>query len=314
MPLAVVAVGGNALIRDSSLQSVADQYTASVEMMRHITTMIQEGWDVVVTHGNGPQVGFNLRRSELANKHDGLHSVPLDSCVADTQGSIGYMFQQVLKNEFVLRGMDKESVTLVTRVLVDRNDPAFESPTKPIGSFMTEEEALKKQKEEGWTVIEDAGRGWRRVVASPVPEGVLEENAIKTLASQGFVVVAAGGGGIPVYRRKDGIVAGIEAVIDKDYVSALLASRLEADLLVISTGVEKVALNFGKPNETKLDRMTVEEAERYLKEGHFAAGSMGPKIEAILHYLQNGGKRALITSPEKLTDSVSGSGGTEVVA
>lgn len=313
MPLAVVAVGGNALIKDASCQTVADQYTASVETMRHVTTMIQNGWDVVVTHGNGPQVGFILRRSELACKLDGLHSVPLDSCGADTQGSIGYIFQQVLRNEFVMRGMDKESVTVVTRVLVDKNDPAFKSPSKPIGSFMSEEEAIKRKKEEGWIVVEDSGRGWRRVVPSPEPVEILEENAIEALVDRGFVVIAAGGGGIPVYRRGDGIIAGLEAVIDKDLASALLANRLNADLLVISTGVDQVALNFGKPNQENVEKMSVKDARQYLDEGHFAPGSMAPKIQAVIRYLDNGGKRAIITSPEKLADAVVGNAGTEVL-
>ena len=313
MPLAVVAVGGNALIKDASCKTVADQYSASLETMRHITTMIQKGWDVVVTHGNGPQVGFILQRSELGVKHAGLHCVPLDSCGADTQGAIGYIFQQVLKNEFALRGMDKESVTVVTRVLVDKQDPAFKNPSKPIGSFMSGEEAEKRKHDEGWDVVEDAGRGWRRVVASPQPIEILEENAIKTLARSGFVVVAVGGGGIPVYRRPDGIVAGLEAVIDKDLASALLANKIEADLLVISTAVEKVSLNFGKPNQKDLDTLTVSEAKKYMDEGHFAAGSMGPKIKAVIDYINKGGKKAIITSPEKVADAVDGKAGTVIL-
>lgn len=313
MPLAVVAVGGNALIRDKNHKSIPDQYSAAVETMKHITTMIERGWEVIITHGNGPQVGFILLRSDLAYKQSGLHNVPLDSCGADTQGAIGYIFQQVLKNEFIRRNINKNSVTVVTRVLVDKSDPAFENPSKPIGSFMTKEEADKMVNEEGWVVVEDAGRGYRRVVPSPEPREIIEEKAIETLAKQGFVVVAVGGGGIPVYKREDGIIAGLEAVIDKDFASSLLATKLHADLLIISTAVNKVCLNYGQPDEKELDSINIEQAKQYIQQGHFAPGSMLPKIKAIIQYIENGGKKAIITSPSAICDSLDGKNGTEII-
>jgi carbamate kinase len=309
--IAVVAVGGNSLIKDAEHRTVPDQYAAAAESMRHIADMVAAGWRVVVTHGNGPQVGFILRRSELS-RHE-LHEVPLDSCGADTQGAIGYMFQKALRNEFRARGLPRQAVTLVTQVLVDAADPAFQKPSKPIGSFMGEAEARQLMAKEGWTIMEDAGRGWRRVVASPKPQAIVERDAIQTLLDQDFVVIAVGGGGIPVVQQPDGSLAGVEAVIDKDYASALLAGSLPAELFVISTAVEKVALNFNKPNQRWLDRLTLAEARQYLEEGHFHKGSMGPKIEAIASYLERGGQRALITNPENLGRALTGETGTWVV-
>ena len=252
-----------------------------------------------------------LLRAELAKKI-GLHDVPLDSCGADTQGAIGYFFQQILRNEFVERNINKEAVTVVTMVLVDKDDPAFNNPTKPIGRFMDKEKALEKEKEDGWNIVEDAGRGYRRVVPSPDPKEIVEEKAIETLVNQGFVVIAVGGGGIPVYKDENGMYAGIEAVIDKDLASALLAKNIKADLLMISTSIDKVCLNFGKPGEKTLDSMTLEEAIRYKKEGHFAPGSMLPKIEAVIRYLESGGKKAIITSPDNIEDALKGKKGTTI--
>ena len=309
--LAVVAVGGNALIKDKNHQTVPDQYQAAAETMKHIASMIIDGWDVVVTHGNGPQVGFILRRSELAS-HE-LHEVPLDYCGADTQGAIGYMFQQALHNEFRLRGIDKQAATVVTQTIVDRNDPAFQHPTKPIGSFMDEVAAKEKMAKEGWTMVEDAGRGWRRVVPSPIPQTIVEADAIRSLIDQGFVVVAVGGGGIPVMQLENGDLTGVEAVIDKDFGSAILASMINADLFLISTAVEKVAINFNKPDQKWLDTMTVAEARAYLAEGQFAKGSMLPKIEAILKFMDKGGKKALITDPEHIKDALEGKTGTWIL-
>lgn len=309
--LAVVAVGGNALIKDKNHQSVPDQFDAAAETMGHIATMIEEGWDVVVTHGNGPQVGFILRRSEIAS-HE-LHEVPLDYCGADTQGSIGYMFQQALHNVFLHRGIDKVPATVVTQTIVDANDPAFKNPTKPIGSFMDEAQAKEKMAKEGWTMVEDAGRGWRRVVASPIPQTIVEAPAIRSLIDKGFVVIAVGGGGIPVMQKENGELVGVEAVIDKDFGSALLASMLEADLFLISTAVEKVAINFNKPDQKWLDTLTVAEAKQYITEGQFAKGSMLPKIEAILKYFAKGGKKALITDPQHIKDALDGKTGTWIV-
>lgn len=309
--VAVVAVGGNSLIKDEKRKTIADQAAASAESMHHIADMIQQGWDVVVTHGNGPQVGYILRRSELS-RHE-LHEVPLDVCGADSQGSIGYMFQQALYREFRERGMDKKAVSVVTQTVVDKNDPAFKNPTKPIGSFMSEEMAKEREANEGWTVVEDAGRGWRRVVPSPLPARIVEADAIKNLIQAGFVVVGVGGGGIPVMEDQDGNLVGVEAVIDKDFGSALLANMINADLFIISTAVEKVALNFNKPNQQWLDCLTLEEAKQYAAEGHFAKGSMGPKIQAIIRFMENGGKRAIITNPENISRALRGETGTVIV-
>jgi len=306
--VAVVAVGGNSLITDDKHKAVGDQYLAACESMKHIAGMIEAGWDVIVTHGNGPQVGFILRRSELS-RHE-LHEVPLDSCGADTQGAIGYMFQKALRNEFKARGISKQAVTVVTQVLVDKNDPAFAKPSKPIGSFMSETDAKLKIAQEGWAMVEDAGRGWRRVVASPLPKQIVERTAIETLIQSGFTVVGVGGGGIPVVENEQGELVGVEAVIDKDYASSLLASSIQADLFVISTAVEKVALNYNKPNQQWLDRVTLAEARKYSDEGHFAKGSMGPKIQAILWFLERGGKQALITNPENIGRALAGETGT----
>ncbi len=309
--VAVVAIGGNSLIKDKNHQSVPDQYAAAHETCIHIAGMIEQGWDVAIGHGNGPQVGFILRRSELA-RHE-LHEVPLDFCGADTQGAIGYMLQQNLYNEFRRRGLNKQAATVVTQVLVDRNDPAFQNPSKPIGSFMDEAEALRRRETEGWDVVEDAGRGWRRVVASPLPVRVVERDAVKNLIDAGFVVITVGGGGIPVVEDEEGNLRGVAAVIDKDYASSLLATSIGADLFLISTAVEKVALNYGKPNQKWLDRITADEARGYMAEGHFAPGSMKPKIQAILWFLERGGKEAIITNPENIERALAGETGTHIV-
>jgi carbamate kinase len=309
--VAVVAVGGNSLIKDEAHKTIADQYAAAVESMHHIADMIAEGWDVVVTHGNGPQVGFILRRSELS-RHE-LHEVPLDYCGADSQGAIGYMFQRALHNEFLKRSMKKQAVTVVTQVVVDRNDEAFQNPSKPIGSFMKEDMAKEKAAKDKWSVVEDSGRGWRRVVASPIPVKIAEVDAIKSLIEKGFVVVGVGGGGIPVIEEANGDLTGVEAVIDKDFASSVLASLINADLFLISTAVEKVALNFKKPNQKLLDRMTLAEARKYVEEGHFAKGSMLPKIQAIIKFMEKGGKQALITNPENISRALKGETGTWIV-
>ncbi len=308
---AVVAIGGNSLIKDKQHQSVRDQYIAAGETCWHIASMIKDGWDVAIGHGNGPQVGFILRRSELA-AHE-LHEVPLDVCGADTQGAIGYALQQNLENDFMRLGMDKHAATVVTQVEVAADDPAFQNPSKPIGSYMDEETAKRRQQEDGWSVAEDAGRGWRRVVASPVPIRIVEEEAVKALVAAGQVVITVGGGGIPVVRNKDGNLEGVAAVIDKDLASALLANVLGADLLLISTAVEKVALNFGTPEQEWVDQMTLSEAKSYLAEGsHFAKGSMAPKIQAVIQYLEAGGKEAIITNPENVERALAGETGTRI--
>jgi len=309
--VAVVAIGGNSLIKDKDHRTVPDQFESTHETCVHIAGMIEQGWDVVITHGNGPQVGFILLRSELASNV--LHTVPLDSCGADTQGAIGYMIQQSLYNEFEKRGMKKQAATVVTQVVVGKDDPAFQNPSKPIGPFYEEGEAKKLGTERGWVVNDDAGRGWRRVVPSPIPLEIVERDAIKTLLEAGFVVIGVGGGGIPVVRDEDGSLRGVEAVIDKDYASGLLATSIQADLLLISTAVDQVALNFGQPGQRWLDKMTLAEAEQYLAEGHFAPGSMGPKIRASIKFLKEGGREALITSPENIERALAGETGTRIV-
>jgi carbamate kinase len=307
--VAVVAIGGNSLIKDSKHQTVEDQYLAARETSAHITAMIQQGWDVAVTHGNGPQVGFILRRSELA-RHE-LHEVPLDVCGADSQGAIGYALQQNLHNHFRRLGIQKQAATVVTQVEVAADDPAFANPTKPIGSYMDEAAAKKRRDDEGWAVMEDAGRGWRRVVASPLPRRIVEQDAVLHLIRAGFVVITVGGGGIPVVADREGNLRGVAAVIDKDYASSLLATVIAADLFLISTAVEKVAINFGTPDQEWVSRLTLAQAKQYQAEGrHFAKGSMAPKIQAIVWYLENGGKEALITNPENLERALAGETGT----
>jgi carbamate kinase len=312
--LAVVAIGGNSLIKDKAHQTVEDQYQAAKETTFHIADMIEQGWDVAIGHGNGPQVGFILRRSEIAAKVEGMHEVALDVCGADTQGAIGYALQQNLQNELYQRGVKKKVVTVITQVLVDKDDPAFKNPTKPIGGFMDEPEAMRRKQEQEWTVVEDAGRGWRRVVASPLPKEIVELETVETLLERGIITITVGGGGIPVIDPGDGNYRGTAAVIDKDFASSLLAQKIKADLFVISTAVEKVALNFGKPDEKWLDKMTLAEAKGYLAEGvHFAKGSMAPKIQAIIWFLENGGKQALITNPENIGRALKGETGTWIV-
>jgi len=312
--LAVVAIGGNSLIKDDKNVSVESQMEALRETSQHLVDMIEAGWDLAIGHGNGPQVGFILRRSEIAAKVEGMHEVPLDVCGADSQGAIGYELQQALRNEFFKRKINKKSCTIVTQVLVDQNDPAFQKPTKPIGSFMNEAEAKKREKEMGWSVVEDAGRGWRRVVPSPLPKEIVEFDSVKLLLDAGTVVITVGGGGIPVVDSGNGELRGTAAVIDKDFASSLLASSINADMFLIATAVEKVAINFGKPDQQWLDKMTLAEAKAYLEEGkHFAKGSMAPKIQAAIWYLENGGRLALITNPENIGRALKGETGTWIV-
>ncbi|MBI5535854.1 MAG: carbamate kinase [Deltaproteobacteria bacterium] len=309
--VAVVAVGGNSLISDTKHEDVASQVKAVEETCKHIANMVAEGWNVIVTHGNGPQVGFILRRNELAA--EAVHTTPLDVIGADTQGAIGYMICQALDNEFKRLKINKPTAAVVTQVVVDKEDAGFKNPTKGIGGFTTKEKAEVFAKE-GWVVKEDAGRGWRRLIGSPIPKRIVELDAIKKLIEAGFIVVGVGGGGIPVVEDESGNLKGAIAVIDKDRASALLASQLKADMLLISTAVDKVAINFNKPDQKWLDKLTVSEAKKYQAEGHFLAGSMGPKIEAILAFLAgNPNGKGLITKPESIVDALNGKTGTWIV-
>ncbi len=312
MPTAVIAIGGNSLIKDKDHQSVEDQYLAAGETDQNIAHLVAAGWDVAISHGNGPQVGFIMRRSELSR--DELHEIPMDVAGADTQGAIGYALQQNLVNDFRAMGIDKSVATIVTQVEVSADDPAMINPSKPIGTFLEEAEAKQRQEDEGWVVMEDAGRGWRRVVASPQPKRIVEIDVIRQLMDAGVVVICVGGGGIPVVADEKGDLYGVAAVIDKDLASALLASEINADLLIISTAVEKVALWFGTPEQVWVDSFTLAEVKQYLDDGgHFAEGSMAPKMRAVVQFLEAGGKEALITNPENLERALAGETGTRIV-
>ena len=312
MPTVVVAIGGNSLITDKEHQSVEDQYEAAGETDHHIAQLVKGGWDVAISHGNGPQIGFIMRRSELARGE--LHEVPMDVCGADTQGAIGYALQQNLINDFRAMDIDKQVATIVTQVEVAANDPAMLSPSKPIGTFLDEAEAARRREEEGWAVVEDAGRGWRRVVASPQPKRIVEIDVIRTLIEAGVVVICVGGGGIPVVADESGDLYGVAAVIDKDLASALLANEINADMLLISTAVEKVALNWGTPEQHWVDQLTLAEVKGHLAEGgHFAEGSMAPKMRAVVTFLEGGGREALITNPQNIERAMAGETGTRIV-
>jgi carbamate kinase len=310
--IAVVAVGGNALIRDDAHTALNDQYDAVCATAAHVADMVAAGWNVVVTHGNGPQVGFILRRSEIADGQ--VPTVPIRYAVGDTQGAIGFMFQNALGNELRGRGIDKHVVALVTQTLVDPHDPAFAHPDKPIGSFMQEDVARRFERELGWSVMQDSNRGWRRCVASPQPVAIVEAPIIARLAREGVLVIACGGGGIAVERAGNEL-RGVEAVVDKDRASALLAVELDAGLLMIPTGVERVAIRFGKPDQRWLERITVEQAQRYAADGEFGEGSMRPKIEALLTFVtRRRGGRGVITNPESIARALRGETGTWIEA
>lgn len=310
---AVVAIGGNALLQGGPGATIAEQFEAARALTEPLVQMLSEGWRVVVTHGNGPQVGFIKRRSDLvATLAPELPHLDLDMCVADSQGSIGYILASSLASRLRVVGEPERVAAVLTHTIVDRADPAFDRPTKPIGGFYTEAEAHRLAAEHGWTVSEDSGRGWRRVVPSPRPRRILEEVAIRSLVDDDVLVVAGGGGGIPLEELPGGGYQGVEAVIDKDFTSAHIAEALGAELLVITTGVAQVAVNFGRPNQRLLGQVEPAEARRHLADGQFPPGSMGPKIEAALEFLDAGGEQVLITAPDRLTDALAGATGTRI--
>jgi len=310
--LAVVAIGGNSITKPGQRGTVSEQFQNARETAGRIAGMVERGFDVAVTHGNGPQVGGILLRAEMAAHV--VPPIPLDSCVADTQGSMGYMLQQVLGAELRARGVDREVVTVVTQVVVDEDDPAFEHPTKPIGPFYTREEAERKRDEQGWDVVEDANRGWRRVVPSPIPRRIVEAQSIRSLIESGSIVIALGGGGVPVVEDERGELRGVEAVIDKDHASRLVGNSIGAQLLLISTGVEQVALHHGQDDEVKLPRLTVADARVYHDEGHFPPGSMGPKILAGIQFIEGGGEEVIVTAPDAIGRALDGETGTRMTA
>ncbi|MCK5155784.1 MAG: carbamate kinase [Spirochaetales bacterium] len=307
----VIAIGGNSLIEKTQDISVSSQFEAARRTAVHIVRLAAEGHRIIIAHGNGPQVGFVLRRSEFSRKI--LHTVPLDSCVADTQGAIGYNLQMAIYNEAKKIGIQIPAATIITQVEVNPHDPSFRSPTKPIGSFMNKEDAEYHRETDGWHIMEDAGRGYRRVVPSPFPISIIEIEIIKKLSGQGALVIAAGGGGIPVIKTDKGLLKGKEAVVDKDFSAALMAKELQADLFVISTAIDKVCINFGKDTERKLDRISCSEAEQYSNQGHFAPGSMLPKIKAVINFVSSTGNEGIITDPKHLYEAIYSNEGTHIV-
>ncbi|MFQ5963162.1 MAG: carbamate kinase [Candidatus Scalinduaceae bacterium] len=307
----VVALGGNALIQEGERGTIKEQFANTQKSIEGIIHCIQKGFDVVITHGNGPQVGNMLLMVELS--HDKVPQLPLGVCVADTEGSIGYMIQQTLVNRLQKERIKKSVVTILTQVIVDKDDHAFENPTKPIGPFFSEEEANMFSRERGWKMVEDSHRGYRRVVASPAPIKIVEDESVKRLLESGEIVIAAGGGGIPVILKDDGSLEGADVVIDKDLASYVLALDIKADYLIMLTGVENVYLNYGEPDQRPLDTITIEEAERYMAEGHFPPGSMGPKILAAINFLKGGGESSFITAIDKVKETIAGEAGTRIV-
>jgi carbamate kinase len=310
-PIVLVAMGGHAFMQPGEKGTIQDHERNAARIASLLMTLVERNYYICITHGNGPQVGSLLLQQELSGKE--VPALPLDVLVAMTEGSLGYVLQQALLNELGKRDTKRYVVTVVTQVVVDENDPAFQAPTKPIGPFLSREEAERRRDALGWKIKEDSGRGWRRLVPSPVPQKVIQRHMIRDAVRQGHIVVASGGGGIPVRKQADGQFAGVEAVIDKDLTSSVLASDVGAALLVILTAVPQVFVNFGKPQQRALGAVTLEEIEHLHAEGHFPSGSMGPKIEAVIRFLKAGGRRALITDPESLPQAIEGRAGTHFV-
>lgn len=308
----VVALGGNAIIKKGQEGTISEQFDNTMESMERILPLIKAGHRIIITHGNGPTVGHMMVRVEAGLER--APYVPLGICVADSQGGLGYMIELCLYNALLKAGIKKKIISLITPVLVSANDKSLQNPTKPIGSFYTEEEAKKMGKRhKDWTLKEDSGRGWRRVVASPIPQEIINKGVIKKMVDEGYVVIAAGGGGIPVIHRTDGTLKGIPAVIDKDRTAAILGRDVRADTLMILTAVDKVYLNYGSKKQKGLNKMTAGQAKRYLKDGHFPEGSMGPKIEAAVEFLEQGGKEVIICALEKADSALNGKAGTKIV-
>lgn len=308
---ALIAVGGNSLIRAGERGTLDEQMLNARATARSIAQMVKLGWQIVITHGNGPQVGAALLRSERAATEVYTHT--LDMCVATTQSEIGYILQRAMVHELKDIGLNNPVMTIPTMVRVDENDTAFQNPTKPIGPFYSKKIAEDKQRTLGWDIIEDAARGYRRVVASPDPKEILELDIIKNVLELGIITIALGGGGIPVIKRDNNIIIGSEAVIDKDRSSALLARGLDVDLFIISTDTDQVYLDYKKSNQKGISKATANEMEKYSQEGHFPPGSMGPKVESVIKFLRNGGKKAIITSYEYLMDALDGKAGTHII-
>jgi carbamate kinase len=307
----VIALGGNSIIPAGKQGTIEEQIELTNATMVHVADLIREGHMVVLTHGNGPVVGNIFLRSEMAK--DNIPPMPLDVCGADSEGGIGYMMQQSLRNKLRSMGIDKDVITIITQVVVDSADPAFENPTKPIGPYYTDEEAAYIAKAKGWTIIEDSGRGYRRVVPSPKPVEIVEFKAIKEAIDSGAIVIAVGGGGVPVVSDDAGDLHGVEAVIDKDRASSVLAGQIGADVLFLLTQVEKVALDFGKPGQKDLDVISIADARKYLEAGEFPPGSMGPKVESAIAFLEAGGGEVIITRPELLAEALKGKRCTRIV-
>lgn len=305
--IAVVAFGGNAILRGDQIGTIEEQEQNTYETCLNVLPLLERGYELIITHGNGPVVGNILQRNEAGWELYKIPKMPLDICVADSEGGMGYMIEMQMMNALNSNRLKKSVVTLITQVEIDKNDPAFKNPTKPIGKFYSEEEARVFQMEKGWIMKEDPKkRGWRRLVPSPKPVNILKKDLIRKLAEEGHIVIACGGGGIPVYRHPDGSLEAIEAVIDKDLASALLAKQINADAFYILTDVSKVSINFMKPNQVDLDTLSTEEARKYLEEGQFPAGSMGPKIEAAIEFVEATGNEMIITDARELHNPKSG--------
>jgi len=306
---AVLALGGNAIIKAGQKGEISEQFVNTRSSLGGVVELIKQGYLLAISHGNGPQVG-NLLLQQLAGIDKNVAPLPLGILNAATEGTMGYMIEQSLQNRLKISNINRNVMTIVSQVIVDKNDPSMKNPSKPVGPFYNKEIAEKMKADYGWTMVEDSGRGYRQVVPSPIPQDIIQKKTIKELVDEGNIVIACGGGGIPVYYKEDGTLEGVDAVIDKDFASALMALQIGAEKLVILTGVDKVAINFNKPNQIDLDELSIAEAEKYLEEGQFPKGSMGPKIKAAKLFIENGGEEVLITSIDRIVEAFEGKTGT----